>query len=166
MLQIFVIFYIPGLLFDFQWPLMNTGFEWFDHNFSTRFIAALVAFSINYAAYFSEIYRGGIQSIPKGQYEASEVLGMNKRQIFFNVILLQVIKRIIPPISNEIITLVKDTSLANVISVTEIMFAANNELKMGYIWPIFCAGLFYLIFNGIVTYVLGKTEKKLEFFEV
>ena len=166
MLQIFVIFYVPGLMFNFQWPLMNTGWEWFDHNFSTRFIAALVAFSINYAAYFAEIYRGGIQSVPKGQYEAGEVLGLTKRQVFFDIILLQVIKRIIPPISNEVITLVKDTSLANVISVTEIMFAANLELKSGYIWPIFAAGLFYLIFNTVVTIILSKTEKRLMYFEV
>ena len=166
MLQIFVIFYVPGLLFDFQWPLMNTGWEWFDKTISSRFIAALVAFAINYAAYFSEIYRGGIQSIPKGQYDAGEVLGMTKRQIFFKVVLLQVIKRIIPPMSNEVITLIKDTSLANVIAVTELMFVANLELKRGLIWPIFYAGAFYFIFNGIVTILLGKLEKKLEFFKI
>lgn len=166
MLQIFVIFYVPGLLFDFQWPLMNTGWEWFDKTISARFIAALVAFAINYAAYFSEIYRGGIQSIPKGQYDAGEVLGMTKRQIFFKVVLLQVIKRIIPPMSNEVITLIKDTSLANVIAVTELMFVANLELKRGLIWPIFYAGAFYFIFNGIVTILLGKLEKKLEFFKI
>ena len=128
MLQIFVIFYVPGLLFNFQWPIMNTGWIWFDDTISSRFIAALVAFAINYAAYFSEIYRGGIQSIPQGQYEAGEVLGMSKRQIFFRVILLQVIKRIIPPMSNEIITLIKDTSLANVIAVSELMFVANDYI--------------------------------------
>ena len=109
MLQIFVIFYVPGLLFDFQWPIMNTGFLWFDKTISSRFIAALVAFTINYAAYFSEIYRGGIQSIEEGQTSAAYVLGMKKSEVFFKVILLQVIKRIIPPMSNEIITLVKDT---------------------------------------------------------
>ncbi len=166
MLQIFVIFYVPGLLFDFQWPLMNTGWEWFDKTISSRFIAALVAFAINYAAYFSEIYRGGIQSIPKGQYDAGEVLGMTKRQIFFKVVLLQVIKRIIPPMSNEVITLIKDTSLANVIAVTELMFVANLELKRGLIWPIFYAGAFYFIFNGIVTILLSRLEKKLEFFKI
>lgn len=166
MLQIFVIFYVPGLLFDFQWPLMNTGWEWFDKTISSRFIAALVAFAINYAAYFSEIYRGGIQSIPKGQYDAGEVLGMTKRQIFFKVVLLQVIKRIIPPMSNEVITLIKDTSLANVIAVTELMFVANLELKQGLIWPIFYAGVFYFIFNGIVTILLSRLEKKLEFFKI
>lgn len=166
MLQIFTIFYVPGLLFNFQWPIMNTGWQWFDDSFSSRFIAVLVAFSINYAAYFSEIYRGGIQSIPQGQYEAGLVLGLNKRQIFFKVILLQVIKRIIPPMSNEIITLIKDTSLANVIAVTELMFVATLELTTGLIWPIFYAGLFYFVFNGIVTVVLSKVEKKLSYFKV
>ena len=116
MLQIFAIFYLPGLLDLFIWPKMNTGWAWFDSTFSTRFIAALVAFAINYAAYFSEIFRGGIQSISKGQYEAGQVLGMTRSQIFFKVILLQVVKRIIPPMSNEIITLIKDTSLANTIA--------------------------------------------------
>ena len=109
MLQIFVIFYLPGLLNLFVWPTMNTGWAWFDNTITTRFIAALVAFSINYAAYFSEIFRGGIESVSKGQFEAGQVLGMTKSQIFFKVVLLQVIKRIIPPMSNEIITLIKDT---------------------------------------------------------
>lgn len=166
MLQIFVIFYIPGLLFDFTWPMMNTGWDWFDTTISSRFIAALVAFTINYAAYFSEIYRGGIQSIPKGQYDAGEVLGLSKSQIFFKIILMQVIKRIIPPISNEVITLVKDTSLANVIAVTELMYFANLELKKGLIWPIFYAGVFYFVFNAIVTLVLNRVEKKLEYFKI
>ncbi len=166
MLQIFVIFYVPGLLFDFQWPLMNTGWDWFDTTFSSRFIAALVAFSINYAAYFSEIYRGGIQSIAQGQYDAGMVLGLSKKQIFFDIILLQVIKRIIPPMSNEVITLIKDTSLANVIAVSELMFIANLKLKQGLIWPIFYAGAFYFIFNGIVTIILNRLEKKLEYFKV
>ena len=111
MLQIFVIFYVPGLLFNFQWPEMNTGWTWFDNTLSTRLIAALVAFIINYAAYFSEIYRGGIQGIPKGQYEAGQVLGMTKRQIFRKVVLLQVIKSIVPSMSNEVVTLVKDMQL-------------------------------------------------------
>lgn len=166
MLQIFVIFYVPGLLFNFQWPELHTGWSWFDSIFSTRFIAALVAFVINYAAYFSEIYRGGIQSITKGQYEAGQVLGMTKDQIFFKVILLQVIKRIIPPMSNEIITLIKDTSLANIIAVSELIYRARLQLLEGLIWPIFYAGLFYLIFNGIVTLILGKIEKKLSYFKV
>lgn len=166
MLQIFVIFYVPGLLFGFQWPSLNTGNVWFDNTFSTRFIAALVAFSINYAAYFSEIFRGGILSIPKGQFEAGAVLGMNKREIFFKVILLQMVKRIVPPIGNEIITLVKDTSLANVIAVTELMFRAQQQLNKGLVWPIFYAGLFYFLFNALVTYLLKFTERKLEFIKI
>ena len=166
LLQIFVIFYVPGLLFNFQWPEMHTSWDWFNQMFSTRFLAALVAFVINYAAYFSEIFRGGIESIPKGQYEAGAVLGMTKREIFFKVIFLQVIKRIIPPTSNEIITLVKDTALANVIAVPELMYRARLELLNGLIWPIFYAGLFYLIFNGLVSLGLSKTEKKLEYFKV
>ena len=166
MLQIFVIFYVPGLLFGFQWPSLNTGNMWFDNTFSTRFIAALVAFSINYAAYFSEIFRGGILSIPKGQFEAGEVLGMSKKEIFFKVILLQMVKRIVPPIGNEIITLVKDTSLANVIAVTELMFRAQQQLNKGLIWPIFYAGLFYFLFNALVTYLLKITEKKLAYIKI
>ena len=166
LLQVFVIFYVPGLLFNFQWPEVNTGISFIDNTFTTRFIAALVAFIINYAAYFSEIYRGGIQSITRGQYEAGYVLGMKKREIFFKVILLQVIKRIIPPMSNEVITLVKDTALANVIAVTELMFHARLELLNGLIWPIFYAGLFYLVFNGVVSFIMSKKEKKLEFFKV
>ena len=166
MLQIFVIFYVPGLLFGFQWPSLATGNVWFDNTFSTRFIAALVAFSINYAAYFSEIFRGGILSIPKGQFEAGAVLGMSKREVFFKVILLQMIKRIVPPMGNEIITLVKDTSLANVIAVTELMFRAQQQLNKGLIWPIFYAGLFYLLFNTLVTYLLKITERKLEYIKV
>ena len=166
MLQIFVIFYVPGLLFGFQWPSLATGNTWFDNTFSTRFIAALVAFSINYAAYFSEIFRGGILSIPKGQFEAGAVLGMSKREVFFKVILLQMIKRIVPPMGNEVITLVKDTSLANVIAVTELMFRAQQQLNKGLIWPIFYAGLFYLLFNTLVTYLLKLTERKLEYIKV
>ncbi len=166
MLQIFVIFYVPGLVFGFRWPTMNTGWAWFDNTISTRFIAALVAFVINYAAYFSEIFRGGIQSIPKGQEEAGQVLGMTKSQIFFKVVLLQVVKRIVPPMSNEIITLVKDTSLANVIAVTELMYVAQLQLLKGLIWPIFYAGLFYLLFSGLVTVLLAKLEKKLDYFKV
>ncbi len=166
LLQIFVIFYLPGLLNLFVWPSMNTGWEWFDKTISTRFIAALVAFSINYAAYFSEIFRGGIQSITKGQYEAGQVLGMTKNQVFFKIILLQVIKRIIPPMSNEIITLVKDTSLANSIGVLELLFEAKSLMLEGLIWPIFYAGLFYLVFVGILTVLLGYLEKKLSYFKV
>ena len=166
MLQIFVIFYVPGLLFGFQWPSLSTGLAWFDNTFNTRFIAALVAFAINYAAYFSEIFRGGILSIPKGQFEAGAVLGMSKKEIFFKVILLQMIKRIVPPMGNEVITLIKDTSLANVIAVTELMFRAQQQLNKGLIWPIFYAGLFYLLFNTLVTYLLKVTEKKLEYIKV
>lgn len=166
MLQIFVIFYVPGLLFGFQWPALNTGYVWFDNTFNTRFIAALVAFSINYAAYFSEIFRGGILSIPKGQFEAGAVLGMSKKEIFFKVILLQMVKRIVPPMGNEVITLIKDTSLANVIAVTELMFRAQQQLNKGLIWPIFYAGLFYLLFNTLVTYLLKITERKLAYIKV
>ncbi len=166
MLQIFVIFYVPGLLFGFKWPEMYTGWTWFDETVTTRFIAAAVAFIINYAAYFAEIFRGGIQSIPKGQYEAGQVLGMTRKQIFFKVILLQLVKRIIPPIGNEVVTLVKDTALANVIAVKELMYNAKLELLNGLIWPVFYAGLFYLIFNGLVTVGLGKIEKKLNYFKV
>ena len=164
MLQIFVIFYLPGLLKWFVWPQMNTGWEWFDSTISTRFLAALVAFGINYAAYFSEIYRGGIESIPKGQYEAGQVLGMTKSQIFFKVILMQVIKRIVPPMSNEIITLIKDTSLANTISVLELIFVAKSFMLDGLIWPIFYAGVFYLLFVGALTLLFGWLEKKLSYF--
>lgn len=166
MLQIFVIFYVPGLLFNFQWPTFNTGNTWFDSIFSTRFIAALVAFSINYAAYFSEIFRGGIINIPKGQFEAGEVLGMTKKEVFFKIILLQMVKRIVPPIGNEIITLVKDTSLANVIAVSELMFRAQQQLNKGLVWPIFYTGLFYFLFNALVTYLLKLTERKLEYIKV
>lgn len=165
MLQIFAIFYLPGLLKLFSWPQMNTGWAWFDATFSTRFIAALVAFAINYAAYFSEIFRGGIQSISQGQYEAGQVLGLTKTQVFFKIVLLQVIKRIIPPMSNEIITLIKDTSLANTIAVYELIFEAKEFMVVdGIIWPLFGAGAFYLIFVGILTVLFGKLEKKLNYF--
>lgn len=165
MLQIFAIFYLPGMMKWFIWPQMNTGWQWFDETFSTRFIAALVAFVINYAAYFSEIFRGGIQSISLGQYEAGQVLGLTKRQVFFRVVLLQVIKRIIPPMSNEIITLIKDTSLANTIAVYELIFQAKEFMVLdGLIWPLFAAGGFYLIFVGVLTILFGKLEKKLGYF--
>ena len=165
MLQIFAIFYLPGLLRIFIWPQMNTGWEWFDATFSSRFIAALVAFAINYAAYFSEIFRGGIQSISQGQYEACQVLGMTKTEAFFKVVLLQVIKRIIPPMSNEIITLIKDTSLANTIAVYELIFEAKEFMLDGFIWPLFVAGAFYLIFVGLLTIIFNKIEKKLSYFK-
>jgi polar amino acid transport system permease protein len=166
MLQVFAIFYLPGLLKWFVWPQMNTGWTWFDSTFTTRFIAALVAFAINYAAYFSEIYRGGIESISKGQYEAGQVLGLTKRQVFFKIVLLQVIKRIIPPMSNEIITLIKDTSLANTIAVYELIYEAKEFMTVdGLIWPLFVAGAFYLIFVGVLTIIFGRVEKKLDYFK-
>ena len=165
MLQVFAIFYLPGLLNLFVWPSMNTGWEWFDSTFSTRFIAALVAFAINYAAYFSEIFRGGIQSISDGQYEAGQVLGLTRSEIFFKIVLLQVIKRIIPPMSNEIITLIKDTSLANTIVVMELIFEAKEFMLEGHIWPLFAAGAFYLIFVGLLTVLFNKAERKLDYFK-
>ena len=166
MLQIFAIFYLPGILDLFVWPQMNTGWAWFDSVFSTRFIAALVAFAINYAAYFSEIYRGGIESISGGQYEAGQVLGLTKREVFFKIVLLQVVKRIIPPMSNEIITLIKDTSLANTIAVYELIYEAKEFMTVkGLIWPLFVAGAFYLIFVGVLTIIFGKVEKKLDYFK-
>mgnify|MGYP003297132646 FL=1 len=150
MLQLIIIFYGPGLLFEV------TGLP--------RFTATIVAFSINYACYFSEIYRGGIESIPQGQYEAGQVLGMTKAQIFFKVVLLQVVKRIVAPMSNEVITLVKDTSLARIIGIYEVIWAGESFIKKGLIWPLFYTGAFYLIFSGILTVVLSKLEKKLSYF--
>jgi len=150
MLQLIIIFYGPGLMFDL--PSMP------------RFTATILAFTINYACYFSEIYRGGIESIPKGQYEAGQVLGMTKSQIFFKVVLLQVIKRILAPISNEVITLVKDTSLARIIGIYEIIWAGESFIKKGLIWPLFYTGVFYLIFSGLLTIGFGKLEKKLDYF--
>ena len=165
MLQIFAIFYLPGLAFGFSLPRLSFGAAWVDRIFSERFIAALVAFVINYAAYFSEIFRGGIQSISEGQYEAGQVLGMSRGETFKNVILLQVIKRIIPPMSNEIITLVKDTSLANTIIVCELIYEAKDFMSDGLIWPLFAAGAFYLVFVGVLTILLGKLEKRLDYFK-
>ena len=150
MLQLIIIFYGPGLMFDL--PAMP------------RFTATIVAFSINYACYFSEIYRGGIESIPVGQYEAGQVLGMTKSQIFFKVVLLQVIKRITAPMGNEIITLVKDTSLARVIGIYELIWAGEQFIKKGLIWPLFYTGIFYLVFSGLLTILLGRLEKKLDYF--
>ena len=151
MLQLFVVFYVPGLLFDM--PMKS------------RMTAALIAFVINYAAYFSEIYRGGIESIPKGQYEAGQVLGMTKSQVFFKVVLMQVVKRIIAPMSNEIITLVKDTSLARVIAVSEILMHATDFTSQGVIWPLFYTGAFFLVFNGVLTILFGKIEKKFDYYK-
>ena len=152
MIQLLIVFYGPGLLFG--WETLP------------RFTAALVAFALNYACYFSEIYRGGIEAIPKGQYEAGQVLGMTKSQIFFRVVLLQVIKRIVPPMSNEIITLVKDTSLARIIAVDELIWNGQTFIKSaGIIWPLFYTTAFYLIFNGALTLLFGYIEKKLDFFK-
>ena len=150
MLQLIIIFYGPGLMFGL--PAMP------------RFTATIVAFSINYACYFSEIYRGGIESIPVGQYEAGQVLGMTKTQIFFRVVLLQVVKRITAPMGNEIITLVKDTSLARVIGIYELIWAGEQFIKKGLIWPLFYTGVFYLVFSGLLTILLGRLEKKLDYF--
>ena len=150
MLQIFIVFYVPGLVFNA--PI------------STRFNAAVIAFSINYACYFSEIYRGGIESISRSQYEAGQVLGMTKSQIFFRIVLLQVIKRITAPMSNEVITLVKDTALARVIMVVEILKEAEIFAARGLLWPLFYTGVFYLVFVGILTLLFGYTEKRLSYF--
>ena len=166
MLQLFIVYYIPGILFDKLIPGITLGFLGFKVNLSGRFLSALIAFVINYACYFSEIYRGGIESISKGQYEAGYVLGMTKTQIFFKVILKQVIKRIIPPMSNEIITLVKDTALARVISVVEIIRLAEKLLvNEQIIWPLFYTGAFYLLFVGALTLLFGYIEKKLDYFK-
>ena len=156
MLQLLIIFLGPGL--------MGMGNPCPDGS-AGRLTAATVAFVINYACYFSEIYRGGIQSVPKGQYEAGEVLGMTKSQIFFKVTLLQVVKRILPPIGNEVITLVKDTSLARIISCKEIIMMANEYTSKGLIWPLFSSGLFFLVFVGILTVLFGWLEKKLDYFK-
>lgn len=152
MLQLIIVYYGPGLLFG--WDLME------------RFNAVIVAFVINYSCYFSEIYRGGIESIPKGQQEAGLVLGMTKPQIFFRVILLQVVKRIVPPMSNEIITLVKDTSLARIIAIYEIIFVGQSFItSKGLIWPLFYTGAFYLVFCGILTLIFRFAEKKMSYFQ-
>ena len=154
-LQLIIIFYGPGTWFGTNpWNAFRDG----------RMTACCIAFIINYACYFSEIYRGGIESISKGQYEAGQVLGMTKPQIFFKVILLQVVKRIVPPMSNEVITLVKDTSLARVIAVAEIIMAADRFSARGIIWPLFYTGAFFLIFNGLLTVIFNKIEKKLDYF--
>lgn len=168
MLQLVIVYYGPGLLGAWAEGLGSTNafiswlatWEVFD-----RFLAVMIAFIINYACYFSEIYRGGIESVPKGQYEACQVLGMTKTQTFFKVILMQVVKHIIPPMSNEIITLVKDTSLARTIAVYEIIWNAQSFAKSdGLMWPFFYTGAFYLIFNGLLTVLFGKIEKKLDYY--
>lgn len=151
MLQIMVVFYVPGLVFGTP--------------FRSRIIAVIIAFIINYAAYFSEIYRGGIESIPVGQYEAGQVLGLTKTQTFFKVVLFQVVKRIMAPMSNEVITLVKDTSLANVIAVGELIMSAQNIVKVyAIIWPLFYTAILYLIFCGVLTLLFNALEKKLNYY--
>ena len=153
MLQIILIFYGPGLLgLEIKLPRMT---------------AVIIAFIINYSCYFSEIFRGGIESIPKGQYEAGQVLGMTKTQIFFKVVLFQVIKRIVPPMGNEIITLVKDTSLARVIAVTELVKAGERIVTLkGLIWPLFYIGAFYLLFSALLTFLLNLAEKKMNYYSI
>ena len=162
MIQMLIIYYMPGLVFGT--PIWGGGED-------GRFTAAAVAFILNYACYFSEIYRGGIEGVPVGQQEAGMVLGMTKSEIFFKVTLLQMIKRIVPPMSNEIITLVKDTSLARIIALQEIIWAGQAFLKgshgiSGQIWPLFFTGVYYLLFCGFLTLLFGKLEKKLDYFKV
>ena len=162
MLQIMIIYFMPGLVMGNNiWGSGENG----------RFIASCVSFIINYACYFSEIYRGGIQGVPVGQQEAGLVLGMSRSQIFFRVTLMQMIKRIVPPMSNEIITLVKDTSLARIIALQEVIWAGQAFLKgsqgiSGQIWPLFFTGIYYLVFSGVLTLLFGWIEKKLSYFKV
>ena len=160
MIQLLIVYYFPGLVL--HKPIWGGGE-------SGRFLAASIAFIINYSCYFSEIYRGGIQSVPVGQQEAGLVLGMTKWQIFVHVTLLQMIKRIVPPISNEIITLVKDTALARIIALQEVIWAGQAFMKgshgiSGAIWPLFFTAFYYLIFNGVVTLMLAWFERKLDYF--
>ena len=146
MLQLFIVMYVPGIVFDVRMPSQILGID-------------------NYAAYFSEIFRGGIESIPKGQYEAGQVLGMTKTQIFFRVVLMQVVKRIVPPLGNEVITLVKDTSLARVIAVAEVIMTAERYGSVGIIWPLFYTGAYFLLFCGLLTLLLSYVEKKLDYYK-
>lgn len=167
MLQIFIIYYVPGLLFEK--PIFSQMDRYFIINYGIqdagRVIAVLIAFTLNYACYFSEIYRGGIESISKGQYEAGYVLGLTKGQIFRKIILKQVVQRIVPPMSNEIITLIKDTALANCIMVCEIIKQAKQlAAEEALVWPLFYTGVFYLLFVGLLTILLGRVEKKLSYF--
>ncbi len=150
MLQLLVVYYGPSILFDIK------GLD--------NFPAVIITFVINYACYFSEIYRAGIESVPKGQYEACQVLGMTKVQTFFRVVLLQVVKHIVPPMSNEIMTLVKDTSLARTIMLYEIIWAGQKFVNKGLLWPLFYTGIFYLVFCGLLTIIFGQIEKKLNYF--
>lgn len=150
MLQLFIALYAPGMFFGK--PMQS------------RMTAVMIAFIINYAAYFSEIYRGGIESIPQGQYEAGQVLGLTKTQVFFKVVLFQVIKRIVPPMGNEIITLVKDTSLARIIGVAEVIMSAERFSSKGIIWPLFFTGIYFLAATGILTLIMNAVEKKLDYY--
>lgn len=150
MLQLMAVYFLPSLLFG--------------HTFS-RVMAAVIAFVVNYACYFAEIYRGGLESIPRGQYEAGQVLGMTRSQIFFRVVLMQVVKRIVPPMGNEVITLIKDTSLANIIAVAEIIMTSQRYLAKGILWPFFSTAIYFLLFNGIVTVLLSRLEKKLDYYK-
>ena len=167
MLQIFIIYYVPGLLFDMQIFGQIDVYFFVNYEISDvgRVVAVLIAFSLNYACYFSEIYRGGIESISRGQYEAGYVLGLTKPQIFRHIILKQVVQRIVPPMSNEIITLIKDTALANCIMVCEIIKQAKElAANKAMIWPLFYTGVFYLLVVGWLTILLGRLEKKLSYF--
>ncbi len=167
MLQIFIIYYVPGLVFNVQIFSKLDRMMYINYGIQDagRIFAVLIAFAINYACYFSEIYRGGIESISNGQYEAGYVLGLTKKQVFRKIVLKQVVKRIVPPMSNEIITLIKDTALANCIVVCEIIKQAKElAATKALVWPLFYTGVFYLIFVGILTIVLGKLEKKLNYF--
>ena len=160
MLQLIGFMYIPGIMGYSVWPSGDAG----------RMMATVVAFALNYACYFSVIYRGGIQGVPIGQREAGEVLGLTKRQIFFKITLLQMVKRIVPPMSNEIITLVKDTSLARVIALQEVIWMGESFMKgnsgiAGLTWPLFFTAVYYLVFSGVATVLLGKLEQKLAFFQ-
>lgn len=150
MLQLMAVYFLPSLLFG--------------HTFS-RVTAAVLAFIVNYACYFAEIYRGGLESIPRGQYEAGEVLGLTRTQIFFRVVLMQVVKRIVPPMGNEVITLIKDTSLANIISVAEIIMTSQRYMVKGILWPFFSTAIYFLLFNGLVTVLLARLERRLDYYK-
>ena len=157
MLQLIIIYYVPGQIMDSSpWPMGENG----------RFLASAIAFIFNYACYFSEIFRGGIEGVPRGQREAGQVLGMTRSQIFFRVQLLQVYKRILPPMGNEIITLVKDTCLARIIAIYELTYAGQAYIKShGLIWPLLLTGVFYLLFSGLLSWLLRREEARLGYFE-
>ena len=164
MLQILLVSFIPRYVFG----ILNKEFAgFFGMSISTLlFVFVAVAFTINYACYFSEIFRGGIESISKGQYEAGEVLGMTKRQIFFKVILMQVFKKVLAPTSNEVITLVKDTALAQILGVIDLLNAANHAVNTYVVLtPLVYAAIFYLLFNGILTLLFGYLERKMAFYK-